>query len=577
MALAADNSWKILWKLILIFFLLSAGILALGYLYYVDQKARFQREIEAQLNAIADLKVKQITAWRRERLHDAMLIFDDPISADEVNAWLRGKAPPGQEEEIMHRLQALKQDMYTSIRLLDTRGKVRMAIPENKRELTPFIEELVQEALASGKVIFSDLHFNQEKQIRLNLVVPMHFHKDGKKIIAGVVVLCIDPEQLLFPIIQSWPTASATAESALVRREGNELVYLNDLRHRQDTALTLRLPLTEKLLPAAKAVQGKEEITPGIDYRGVPVLAATRAIPGSPWFLVTKIDAAEVSAPIKERFQLMALILVALIAMAGSGTALIWRNREVHHYRQMYEAERERQDLQRFLSSQLLVIQENERRRISRELHDDLGVSLMVLKFHLRSIESGLTKTKAGVRAEFQSLFPYLDGVIANVRKLSWDLSAGSLEELGLASAIKNLLGEFSQQYEVLWSPAELEEIGDSFSSLAQISIYRIFQESLANIGRHAQASRISVNIEKQEGKVSFTLEDNGRGFDSNRVYDREGGAKGIGLATMKERAFLAGGFLTISSRPGAGTKISFSIPIDQEAGNVTALSNLAG
>jgi two-component system NarL family sensor kinase len=174
-------------------------------------------------------------------------------------------------------------------------------------------------------------------------------------------------------------------------------------------------------------------------------------------------------------------------------------------------------------------------------------------------------------------LFPYLDGVITNVRKLSWDLSPGSLEELGLATAIKNLLGEFSQKYEVNWSPKELEEIGDSFSSLAKISIYRIFQESMTNIGRHAQASRISIKIEQQEGHVSFTVEDNGQGFDLNRVYDRERRTKGIGLATMKERARLAGGSLKIWSHPGAGTKITISIPMDQEEGNGAALSYPAG
>jgi hypothetical protein len=226
--------------------------------------------------------------------------------------------------------------MYETIRLLDSQGTVRLAIPETKQELTPVIKEMVSEALASGKVIFSDLHFNPEKEIRLDLVVPIHFDKDGKKIIVGLVILCVNPHHLLYPIIQSWPTPSSTAESALVRREGNEIVYLNELRHRPGTALTLRLPLTETLLPAAKAALGKEEFTQGIDYRGVPVLAATRTIPDSPWFLVTKIDAAEVSAPIKERFQLVAYILVALIAMAGTGIALIWRNREVYHYREMY-------------------------------------------------------------------------------------------------------------------------------------------------------------------------------------------------------------------------------------------------
>jgi signal transduction histidine kinase len=575
MILSTGDSWKIPWKLILIFFLLSAGILVLGYLYYGQQAAHFQRETEAQLNAIANLKVRQIVAWREERLYDAGFIFNDPVFASEVQEWLDRKEPPELKDEIFYHMQGLKQKLYVSIRLLDSAGTVRLAIPETKKEVTPQLKEIAQEALSSGKVIFTDLHLDPEKQIRLDLVVPLFFHRDGKKNIAGVIICSVNPEQVLYPIIQSWPTSSSSAEFVLVRQEGNEVVFLNELRHRNDTPLTLRL--TEKLLPASQAALGKEEITQGIDYRGVPVLAATRNIPDSPWFLVAKIDASEVFSPIKERFHLVTFMLVVLIATAGTGIALIWRNREVHHYREMYEAERERRDLQRFLSSQLLLIQENERRRISQELHDELGVSLMVLKFHLKSIESGLLKVKEGVRGEFQSLFPYLDGVITNVRKLSWDLSPGSLEELGLATAIKNLLGEFSQKYEVNWSPKELEEIGDSFSSLAKISIYRIFQESMTNIGRHAQASRISIKIEQQEGHVSFTVEDNGQGFDLNRVYDRERRTKGIGLATMKERARLAGGSLKIWSHPGAGTKITISIPMDQEEGNGAALSHFAG
>jgi PAS domain S-box-containing protein len=696
----AGKSWKIPWHLVLIFFFLSAGILVLGYLYYDHQAALFHREIKAQLNAIADLKVKQIVAWRRERLHDAGFIYEDPTFAREVKEWLEGKARPGRGEEIIHRLQGLKQNLYVSVRLLDAAGTVRLAIPEDKREVTPVIKEMVSEALSSGKVIFSDLHFNPEHEIRLDLVVPIHFEQDGKKIIVGLVLLCIDPDLLLYPIIESWPTPSSTAETALVRREGNEIVYLNDLRHRQGTALVLRFPLTEKRLPAVNAALGKEGIIQGIDYRGAPVLAATRTIPDSPWFLTSKIDASEVSAPLHERFFLMASLLMALIASSGLGIAYFWRNRDLLFYRQQYEAERERRDLAqryeyltqnandiiiianedlniveandralsaygysrpeflrlhlgdlypegprkagetpipgiidrqlyetvhrrkdgttfpvaisssalkinghklyqqiirdmtkskerekalqettqklRYLSSQLLMAQENERRRISKELHDELGQALMVTKYQISSIESRLAKGNKQLRADCQYLLEYLEGVIEKVRRLSRDLSPAALDQFGLFTALKNLLEEFGKYIEIQWAPEEMAEIDGLFSPLAELNIYRIFQESLTNIARHAEASRVSISITVQPDQVDFLVVDNGKGFDLQKLEEPAPWGSGIGLASMKERALLAGGSLKILSRSGAGTTISFSIPIDKGRVN-DALSHSAG
>ncbi len=698
----AGKSWKFPWHLVLIFFFLSAGILILGYLYYEHQAAHFHRQMEAQLNAIADLKVKQIVAWRQERMHDAGFIYDDPIFAAEVQDWLDGKAPPGQKEEILHRLQALKQTMYVSIRLLDSQGKVQLAIPETALEMTPLAKGLAHEALSSGKVIFSDLHRNPEKEIRLDLVAPIQFNRDGKKIIVGLVILCIDPQLFLYPIIESWPTASATAESALVRREGNEIVYLNELRHRKEAALALRIPLTEKLVPAVNAALGKEEILHGIDYHGEPVLAATRTIPDSPWFLTAQIDHSEVSAPLRDRFYLMAFFMLALIASSGLGMAYFWRNRDALFYRQQYEAERQRRDLAQryeyltknandiilimdndlkiiegndraiasygypreeffslhlwdihpqgsrafggtcepekeaengqtfetmhrrkdgttfpvtvsstvleigdnklcqqiirditkskerekalqeseeqlhFLSSRLLIVQEQERSRISKELHDELGQALMVTKYQISAIESKLSKGNKQLRADCKYLLDYLEEVIEKVRRLSWDLSPAALEQFGLSTALKNLLEEFGKYIEIQWVPEEMAEIDGLFPPLADLNIYRIFQESLTNIARHGEASRVSISIAVQPGQVDFLVEDNGKGFDLQKPEEPAPWGSGIGLASMKERARLVGGSLQILSRPGAGTKISFSIPIDKGWVN-DALSHSAG
>ncbi len=230
-------------------------------------------------------------------------------------------------------------------------------------------------------------------------------------------------------------------------------------------------------------------------------------------------------------------------------------------HEQTEKALRESELQLRFLSSQLLIVQENERKRISRELHDELGQALMVLKFQL----DRLSKEKKTTRAEIQALPLYLDGVIDKVRRLSRDLSPTSLEQFGLSTAINDLLEEFGQHFAMRWSPVQTNGIGRLFSPLAQINIFRIFQESLTNIGRHAHASQISVNIEQQEDHVLFSVEDDGLGFDLKEVSDREHKACGIGLAAMQERARLAGGSLDILTHPGAGTKITFRIPTNKE------------
>jgi signal transduction histidine kinase len=240
------------------------------------------------------------------------------------------------------------------------------------------------------------------------------------------------------------------------------------------------------------------------------------------------------------------------------------------------KALRESEEQLRFLSSQLLIVQEQERSRISKELHDELGQALMVTKYQISSIESRLSKGNKQLRTDCKYLLDYLEEIIEKVRRLSWNLSPAALEQFGLFTALKNLLEEFGKYIELQWVPEEMAKIDGLFPRLAELNVYRIFQESLTNIARHAEASRVSISITIRPDQVDFLVEDNGKGFDLQKPEDPALWGSGIGLASMKERARLAGGSLQILSRPGAGTKISFSIPIDQGWVN-GALSHSAG
>ena len=170
---------------------------------------------------------------------------------------------------------------------------------------------------------------------------------------------------------------------------------------------------------------------------------------------------------------------------------------DITRRRRAEEALWESEQRLRFLTSQLLTAQERERKRISMELHDELGQSLAVLKLQIRAIERGLEEDQQDLKVECRELLDYLDGVIDNVRRLSRDLSPAILEDLGLQSALKYLIDGVSKHYTVSHS-FEVEDLDQLFTSDAQIMIYRIFQECLTNISKHAGASQVSIAVRRE-------------------------------------------------------------------------------
>ena len=213
----------------------------------------------------------------------------------------------------------------------------------------------------------------------------------------------------------------------------------------------------------------------------------------------------------------------------------------------------------RFLSSQLLTAQERERKRIAIELHDELGQAMTVLKLQLRAVERKLPDAQAPLKEDCENILHYADTIIENVRRLSHDLSPPILEDLGLSAALYYLVDDSTRHYEI-GTDSNMDDIDGLFSHEAEITIYRIFQEILANVGKHANATRLTLRVKKESGQVAFHLEDNGCGFDLGALQKRDP-RKGLGLAAMDERVRMLNGDLTIEARPGSGTRTTFVIP----------------
>jgi len=333
------GTYKFPLHLVIIFLLLSIGICVSGYLFYEKQKQHFKKEIQNELSAIADLKVKQIVAWREERLADAETIFLNPLIVSHIRQWLKGGTPTIKQEILIWMRSLQEHYHYKSIILLDTKGNIRLAFPDGKEVLGQDARRFAREAINTKKVFFSDLYKSKTTNvIRLTLVVPLLVSQGRDNIPVGVLLLRIDPYQFLYPLIQSWPTPSRTAESLIVRHEGNEIVFLSNLRHQKNTALNLRFPVGEKNLPAAMVARGIEGVLEGIDYRGVPVLADVRPVSNTPWLLVTKMDISEVYAPLREKLWEIIILMGALLISAGGGVSFAWRHQLLLYYQERYKA-----------------------------------------------------------------------------------------------------------------------------------------------------------------------------------------------------------------------------------------------
>ena len=216
----------------------------------------------------------------------------------------------------------------------------------------------------------------------------------------------------------------------------------------------------------------------------------------------------------------------------------------------------------RRLSSDLFKVQENERRRISLELHDELGQSMAALKMQVGSVARRLGSVPQEELKEFcNDMRDNINQIIENVRRLARDLSPVVLDDLGLQAAIEYLVNNFLKIYNVEIKYRYVD-INHLFNEDSQRIIYRILQEALNNIGKHAQAENVSLIIEKKVRAIRFTVRDDGKGFNVQKTLDQKGAERGMGLEAMSERVRILGGKINIVSRPGIDTTVTFTAPI---------------
>jgi PAS domain S-box-containing protein len=318
--------------LIAAFIALALVVPLLGYAVIRLESQRIRDAAFSDLNAIADLKTSQIESWLHERWNDADALSANDSLIDDLDQWLHTRDGSA-GERVVKRLQVFKDLYRHDIQLLDPEGR-RLLAPEGQPDTLDTVRQtLLATAPHTGQIQVSDLYRDKLGQIRLDYAVPLVKRGEDPPRRVAVAVMRTPVESFLFPLIQSWPTPSPSAETLIFRREGNNILFLNELRHRKGTALSFRLPLDTPGLPAAIAIRsgGKAQAMEGIDYRGIPVLTAIRPVLGTSWLLLAKADRDEVLRPLHHLVFWISLVALAAIAAIAAAVILLWRREERAH------------------------------------------------------------------------------------------------------------------------------------------------------------------------------------------------------------------------------------------------------
>jgi PAS domain S-box-containing protein len=324
-------------------FAVFAVALPLGTILFYRSQERHQRDdVREALAAVSLLKVDQISRWREGRLSDAALWSEVPYLAGPVLAYLSAPTPATQAA-LRPALLAWKKDKaWADIAVTDRRGNLLFSLSGEIGSLPRDEAAALQQSFSLHRPVLTDLHRDPGGLPHLGAVAPLFAASKGIPTAAGAVVLRCDAASVLYPLILSWPTASRTAETLLVRREGDAMLFLNELRYRSHAALELRVPLTERDVPSVMGAHGVTGFVQGMDYRHVPVFADIRAIPGTPWFSVTKIDVAEAMAPWRAGAVELLCLMGGLLTVVSMLFFALWQVRAKFQVQLLLQAERTR-------------------------------------------------------------------------------------------------------------------------------------------------------------------------------------------------------------------------------------------
>jgi PAS domain S-box-containing protein len=338
---------RIVFTLIIIAFIIGSA----GFFISRLIKKEIQAEKYNEVAAIANMKIREITRWIDERKFEGLFLQQNPDFINMVDELIANPDDRALKEKIRQWVNPIISNHdYCGMHIYDTSHSLLVSyIVIGKDVETGLLNnDNLYAGNNFGSQMLGDLYYsNKTRHYHLDLYTPIFFKTKQ----LGTVVLTINPEMVLFPSIVDLPVHSETSETLIVRKDNDSVVFLNRLRFAENEPLQLKFKIDSfPTLPAAKAVTGHQGFYTGNDYRNKRVLAKITDIPGTNWFIVSKIDLKEVYAPFWQRSIMLAIFALLLLVAIGAVLTSLWKRSEAHLLRRQLEAEKETKALKQHYS-----------------------------------------------------------------------------------------------------------------------------------------------------------------------------------------------------------------------------------
>jgi len=366
--------------LVIIFMIFFSGILITGYYAFQKYSGGIKQKIEDELTSVSSLKIEEIIHWRKERISNLALYQKNELFAGMFNNVLKNPGDKTVKKTAEDWMQLFMNNYgFYRVCLHDMNGVEVLSTIDDDASLPHNLTTYFDRLFVNGEIVFED--FFREKidnKIYLSILVGIFDAENSNKPL-GVLIGRVDPENYLYPMLNSWPVSRETTESFLVKRAGDDVVFVNKCKHNIHSALDFKFNINDtQEYPTTKAVTGFKGIYEGTNFENKKVISYMQPVNGSPWFLITQIDKEEALAPVKGILLMVISVTVLLVFILGLGIMHALRNQRYHYYeeiaRKAKELEISEENLRRLNESLERTVMERTRdlALLNDELKDEL-------------------------------------------------------------------------------------------------------------------------------------------------------------------------------------------------------------
>ena len=316
----------------------TLAIITCGVIYFRYSKSKIMDEEFSILESIAKWKMQQLNDWREEQKYDFEMLRSDNFSLQTAE-YISHKTTDS-EKYISSRFESAQRNRNIHrFFLLDSDYTILLSTNDASGQVCAQTQKALLKSKLSNRPIISDFFICPSGNVNLDVVGPIY--NDQNKIIA-YLVMRIDVDSYFYPLIQSWPLESDTAENLIFTVEEGNILFLNELRHQKDTALKFTIPLTNKNLPAVQLAEGAQGVIIGNDYRGIKTLAFGSHVPETDWYLLSKIDYSEAFEDLNSQLLYIALIIALLLVLTPIVILFFVKNHDYNVSKKLYQSEMEK-------------------------------------------------------------------------------------------------------------------------------------------------------------------------------------------------------------------------------------------